>query len=341
MQNTNSYLNQVHAKLAPADATLSAARSRRDEVLTEAAKYDGALRTYRSGSIAHRTANQNTDADCGVVLDRRSYPELGPDGDGEAPNDIVEGVRAFLRDRLKKDHAEIKFRVTKRAITVSFNEPLDDDSDPSVDLIVALTRKADGLWIPNNEAKTWDASHPEYHTKLLTADPADLRRVRAKIIRLAKGWNTQYTKPGLCSFNIEALALECIDDSHGVPDGLAKFFRFATADLKRRLTPDPAGVSKPIKLLEDRDVVVDRLSKAAELMREALDDDDDKTKVQEAMSNLYWKYIDPPKGSESKAALADALRHGNSKLAVTGGALVMSSSASHLKTTRSYGSEST
>ena len=342
MQNTASYLNEVHAKLAPADATLSTARSRRDEVIGEAGKYDGALRTYKSGSIAHRTANQNTDADCGVVLDRRSFPELGPDGDGKAPNDVVKDVRAFLRDRLREDHPEIRLRVTKRAIKVTYNEPLDDDSDPSVDLIVALTRKADGLWIPNNEAKRWDASHPEYHTRVLTADPADLRRVRAKIIRLAKGWNTQYTKPGLCSFNIEALALACIDDSHGVPDGFAELFRYAAADLKRRLTPDPAGISKPIKLLEDRDVVVARLSKAADLLRDALEDDDDKTKVQEAMSNLYWKYIDPPKGSESKAALADTLRHGTPQVAVMGGTLVMSTSAaSNLKTTRSYGSEST
>ena len=53
--------------------------------------------------------------------------------------------------------------------------------------------------------KGWDASHPEYHTTVLTDDPADLRRVRAKIIRLAKGWNTQFAQPGLCSFNIEAL----------------------------------------------------------------------------------------------------------------------------------------
>ena len=187
MQNTASHLNDVHAKLAPSDNTLSAARSRWDEVLTEARDYPGTLRTYLSGSIAHRTANQDTDADCGVVLDRRSYPKLGPDGEGEGPNQVVEDVRELLRDRLQGDHPEIRFRVTKRAITVSYNEPLVGDSDPSVDLIVALTRKEQGLWIPNNEVQDWDASDPEYHTKVLTADPAGLRRVRAKIIRLAQG----------------------------------------------------------------------------------------------------------------------------------------------------------
>ena len=342
MQNTASYLNDVHAQLAPSDDTLSAARTRRDEVLKAARKYSGTLRTYMSGSIAHRTANQDTDADCGVVLDRRSYPKLGPDGEGEGPNQIVDDVREFLRDSLKEDHPEIRFRVTKRAIKVSFNDPLENGSDPSVDLIVALTRKGQGLWIPNNESKDWDASDPEYHTKVLTDDPAGLRRIRAKIIRLAKGWNTQFTKPGLCSFNIEALALTCVHEEHGVPDGLAEFFRFAASDLKKHLTPDPADVSQPIKLLEDRATVVGRLERAAKSMKDALENDDDKEKVQELMAKLYWKYVDAPKGSDSKESFASALRSGDVPLSVSGGALsIGASEARPLKTTRSYGSEST
>ena len=341
MQNTASYLNDVHAELAPSDETLSAVRSRRDEVLANAKDYPGSLRTYISGSIAHRTANNDTDADCGLVLDRRAYPNLGPDGGGEEPNQIVEAVREFLRERLKEDHPDIKFRVTKRAIKVSFNEPLDDGTDPSVDLIVALTRKnGQGLWIPNNETGGWDASHPEYHTKVLTDDPAGLRRVRAKVIRLAKGWNTQFAEPGLCSFNIEALTLSCITEEHSVPDGLAELFRFAASDLKKNLTPDPAGVSKPIKLLMDRDVVVGRLKRAAKRMKDALDNDDDKIKVQEAMAGLYWNYVSPPDGSASKEAIASAFRSGSPALGVSGGALSLGGSGGpSLKPTRSWGSE--
>lgn len=340
MQNTASYLNDIHAELAPSNDTLHAAKRRRDTVLKKAIDYPGSLRAYKSGSIAHRTANQDTDADCGVVLDRRSYPELGPDGEGGGPNQTIEDVRETLRNQLKEDWPDIRFRVTKRAIKVSFNEPLDDGSDPSVDLIVALTRKGQGLWIPNNETRGWDASDPEYHTKVLTADPAGLRRIRAKIIRLAKGWNTQYSRPGLCSSNIEALALSCIDEKHVVPDGLAEFFRFAASDLKRHLTPDPAGVSKPIKLLIDRDTMVGRLDRAAELMDDALDSDDDKTKAQEAMANLYWKYVDPPPGSNSKAAYAHSLRRNDSLVGVSSGALTLGTPhTSSFKSTRSYGRE--
>ena len=81
------------------------------------------------------------DADCGLVLDRRSYPSLGPDGEGVGPLEIVEEVRAFLRKEMKIEHPDIVFYITKRAIKITFNEPLADGTDPTVELIVALTRK--------------------------------------------------------------------------------------------------------------------------------------------------------------------------------------------------------
>ena len=115
---------------------------------------------------------------------------------------------------------------------------------------------------------------------------------------------------------------------------------FGGFGLKKRLTPDPAGVSKPIKLLIDRDTVVGRLQRAAKFMREALDNDGDKTKVQEAIAGLYWQYVDPPDGSGSKEAMATALRSGSPLLGVSGGALTLGGAGTtSLKPTRSYGSE--
>ncbi|MYD36954.1 MAG: hypothetical protein F4X20_08140 [Dehalococcoidia bacterium] len=340
MQNTASCLNDVHRQLAPSNETLAAARARRDEVLAAAREYGGVLRTYISGSIAHKTANHDTDADCGIVLDRRSYPALGPDGDGEGPGQVVEEVRRLVRGDLKEGHPGIAFRVTKRAIQIKFNEPLPDGSDPSVDLIVALTRKGEGLWIPNTEMDRWDASHPEYHTEILTADPAELRRTRAKIIRLAKGWNSQFTKPGLCSFNIEALALACITEEHGVPDGLAELFRFAASELKNHLTPDPADVSGPIKLLHDRDIVVGRLERAASLMEEALENDADRNKVEEAIGQLYPNYAEDWSATDRKSLLAAALRADMSPFGISvGPAILTPQTTTPSKSTRSYGSE--
>lgn len=337
MNHIDDILVDIQKKIAPSDETLEAVRSRRDEVMSIASHYTGALRTYMAGSIAHRTANDDTDADCGVVLDRRSYHELGPDGDGGPPNEIVESVRSFIRDELKERHPNVTFRLTKRAIKVTYNEPLPNGSDPSVDLIVALTRAAGALWIPNLERKRWDASDPEYHTQLLTAEPAGLRRLRAKVIRLAKAWNKQYSQPGLCSFNIAALALVAVKEEVGVADGLAAFFKYAASDLAKRQTPDPSGVSAPIKTLIEREVITGRLGKTAETFKAALKSDNEND-ARDALASAYWIYVEPSPGSSSKAALAKALREGNSAVKiVSGGFSIAGSGGIALKTTRAYG----
>jgi len=340
MNYINDIFVDIQKKIAPSDETLEAARSRRDEVLSVARGYGGALRTYTAGSIAHRTANDDTDADCGAVLDRRSYYELGPDGDDGVPNDIVEDVRAYIRGRLKERHPDIVFQLTKRAIKVTFNEPLQNGSDPSVDLIVALTRAGGALWIPNLERRCWDASDPECHTRLLTAEPAGLRRMRAKVIRLAKAWNNQFSQPGLCSFNIEALALKAIKEETSVADGLVTFFNHAASDLSRRQTPDPAGVSAPIKTLLERQIVARRLSKAAGTLEIAVNSDNENDALDD-LANVYWLYVTPSLGSSSKATFAKALRAGNSAVRVVpGGSISITSTAGvELKTTRAYGGD--
>jgi len=337
MNYADEILVSIQKKIAPSDETLEAARNRRDEVLSVARGYPGTLRTYKAGSIAHRTANDDTDADCGVVLDRRTYHELGPDGDGGGPNSIVEDVRTFIRGRLRDRHPDVSFRITKRAIRITYNEPLFDGSDPSVDLIVALTRASGALWIPNLERSCWNASDPECHTWLLTAEPSGLRRIRAKVIRLAKAWNRQYCQPGLCSFNIEALALEALRDEVGLAGGLAAFFRYAARELSRRQTPDPAGVSAPIKTLIERETVAKRLSDAAKTLEHALDSgtEDD---VRDDLADIYWVYVTPSPGSSSKAAFVQALREGNTAVRVIpGGISVASPLGRPLKTTRAYG----
>ncbi len=337
MGHTENILKEILKDTAPSKETMALVRERRDEVLRVAGRYPGALRTYQSGSVAHRTSNDDTDADGGVVLDRRSYPALGPDGAGEAPAEIVEEIRNYLRTELKDDHPDIAFYVSKRAIRVTFHEPLPDGTDPTVDLIVALTRKAGALWIPNLDQSRWDASDPECHTRLMTADPATLRRTRAKIIRLAKAWNKQASRPGLSSFNITALALACVTPGMGIAKGLREFFDYAAKELKKRRTPDPAGVSPPIKLLIDRDTIVGRLERATKKMDDALDHDDDEDRVREALSGLFGQYVDPPSGSSSKAAFASNLRTGNSGVRVSSGLILGTGTGASVKTTRSYG----
>ena len=338
MTATAGLLDSVLRQLHPGDDVISAARARRDEVLRVAGGFEGALRTYWSGSIAHRTANFDTDADGGIVLDRREYPKLGPDGDGVSPTQVVDDVRAWLREELKADHPEIRFLVTKRAIKITYHEPVGDGphADPSVDLIVGLTRRdAPGLWIPNLSAKRWSPSHPERHTALLTAEPKALRQKRSKVIRLAKGWNQQFSERAVCSFNIEALALEFVESGTSLSETLAILFELSAADLARRDTPDPAGVSPPIKTLIDRQQASERFRRAGEQLRDALDHDDDECEARAALSKLFKDFVDP---CPADADLRVALQAGGQRF-TTSGFLATVPTVSRQRTTRSYGGE--
>ena len=336
MTMTTVLIQTVLDELHPGDEVISAARARRDEVLDAAGQFEGWLRTYWSGSIAHRTANSDTDADGGVVLDRRSYPELGPDGNNEGPQQIVEDVREYLRNQLKKEHLNMKFRLTKRAIQITYHEPVDNDGvyDPSADLIVGLTRReGKGLWIPNLEQDRWDASHPELHTELLTAEPKALRQKRAKVIRLAKGWNKQFDRPAVCSFNIEALALSSVEAGIGLAEALLNFFEDSALDLDKRLTPDPAGVSPPIKTLIDRKDAAKRFESAGTQLSNAIKSGEDECAVRAALSKLFKNFIEP---CDADTEMRERLLNGGSGF-TTAGFVATSTSGQRQRTTRSYG----
>jgi hypothetical protein len=329
MSHVGEILDEIRGQIAADDEVLGEARVRRDAVLGYALGCSGALRSFRSGSLAHGTVNRPvSDADCGVVLDRRSYPELGPDGEGEAPNDIVEDLRCQIRDLIKKDYPDALFRVTKRAITITFNEPL-LNQDPTVDLIVGLARKdAPGLWIPNTEQKRWDPAHPEEHTRLLVGASKDTKSVFARAVRLAKAWNQQYSNPAFCSFNIEALALGSITDKTSLEEAVEALFEFAATDVAARLTPDPAGVCSPIRLLVDKDIAVKRLRTARDHFQAAMEaesEDDARTEL----SAVFYSFVDAPEG-KSKESIAAQLRRGN---ATAAGVFATAS----VKTTKAFG----
>jgi hypothetical protein len=329
-------LDEVRARLAPSDAVLELARDRRGLVLNAAMKFPGTLRKYNSGSIAHGTANSDLDADCGVVLDRRTYPQLGPDGDDVGPTAIVMQVAELVNAAV----ASAEISTSKRAITITFNAPV-NGRNPSVDLIVGLERRdKPGLWIPQLFANTWDASHPEKHTELFTSGSDELRRVRARAIRLAKGWNAQFDEPGLSSFNIEALAWMCVTDDMSEAEALAELFAFGARELVPGPTPDPADVSPPIKLLLDAAIVVTRLNEAAKLVQSAVEHDNEETAVREALASLLPDYVDAPSASSDKAAMAAALRErGNSAFKVGKTGVEATAGGAGLKDVRSWSDE--
>jgi hypothetical protein len=154
---------------------------------------------------------------------------------------------------------------------------------------------------------------------------------------LAKGWNGQFADPALSSFNLEAIAWECVEEVMTEADALARVFRHGAAQLRVQNTPDPAEVSPPIKLLVDRSLAVERMEKAAQQMDRAIENEDDEDAACEALSELFWEYVDPPAGSSSKAAWAASLRTGNEAVSVGAAGLELNAPRPGLKNTRSWG----
>jgi Second Messenger Oligonucleotide or Dinucleotide Synthetase domain len=332
---------EIRSKIAADEKVLEEARARRDLVAQAAMEIDGALRWFRSGSVAHGMVNKPvSDADSGIILDRRTYPTLGPDGDNEGPDEIISKLQELIGPKVREKYPNAKVRKSRRGLVVEFNERLSSGEDPSVDLIVTLTRKnADGLWIPDRDNDDWTPSHPEKHTELFTGGTKKLRALRARVARMAKAWNNQWDEGdrALSSFNIAALAWEYVqDDSVELDEALAGWFRYAHDELDKAETEDPARVSAPIRLLLTKSTVVRRLGSAADRLEHARANEDDEEAVRDDLATVYPDYVKPP--AESKSALAAALRGGNEGVGMTKTGIAIGGTT-WLKTTRSYGGE--
>jgi hypothetical protein len=309
MGYTDGILSDVQGQIAAEDDVLAEARKRTNLVLDIALAFLGARRTFRSGSLAVHTFNDPvTDGDGGVVLDRRYYPSLGPDGGGEIPNGIVTEMCALLGPEVRKTYPNARCHTSKRGPKMLFGAPL-KSQNPTVDLVVALDRRdAAGLWIPHLEKRQWDASHPEQHVRLLNAEPVSLRRLRRRVIRLLKAWNKQWADPAFSSFHLSVLALLYVESGMSIGAALRTVFEKAAKYLESgNNTKDPASVSPPIKLLLDRSVAVDRLQKAAENMARAVDHDNDEQIVQTALNRVFRSYVDAPAG-DSLGSTVSGLR---------------------------------
>lgn len=325
MSEAAERLEDVEKEIAAEDAALKEARHRRRAVLDAGGLLGGVLGTYASGSVAMGVVNDPVeDADGGIILDRRQYPGLGPDGGGDTPGSIVAELHDIVGPLIRETWPKATVHDMKRGITVRMHAPLPSGADPYVDVVVAMNRKdAPGLWIPNLAANRWDASHPQCHVELMIAGSRGLRRTRARVVRLAKAWNKQFSDPALSSFNIVALALECITTSMPVDEALVVFFEHAAASLAIRLTVDPAGVSGPIKLEGTKDVAVSRLTSGRDHLAAAIAAGDDLDVAAEELHKVFWNFLPEAAGSASKAALADLMRQGSPRIRTTASGLAV------------------
>jgi hypothetical protein len=206
--------------------------------------------------------------------------------------------------------------------------------DPTVDLVIGLERRGVGLWIPNTEDDRWDPSHPEKHTEMLTAEPKPLRVTRARAIRLAKAENKRSTPP-MCSFNVETFGLMFVIHGVNEAEALLSMWQRGARDLASRFTPDPAGVSAPIKVV-DREYAVARLAFAAGRLRAALDNDHDEQIVRNNLKQLWPDFVAPTATGTTKARVAAHLKSGHPMRMTSSGALAVTA-GSPLKSPRSFG----
>jgi hypothetical protein len=338
MGHIDKMLSTIRAQIDAEDVPLKEARTRLYLVRDLASSFPGALRTYASGSLAHHTMNHPvTDGDGGLVLDRRYYPKLGPEGGGETPTEVAEKLCAQLGPTVRETYPKARCGTSKRGPKIWFGAPV-DGQDPTVDLVIALTRRdGNGLWIPNLEKARWEPSHPEGHVALFNAGAVSLRRTRRIVIRLLKAWNKQYSTPGMSSFHISTLAWEFVAAGAGVPAALYTVLDRAADRISRgSATADPAGVSAPLKLLLGREVVASRLRKAAAAVAEAIDHDADQMAVQAALHKMFWTYVGDPAGP-ALASTADLLRQ---RRPVSTTALGLGGAAALVVPTRAYGGRS-
>jgi len=312
MTTALTVIEDIRQQVAAHNDALAEARARRDTVFDAVATFPGVLRTSGTGSLSTGYINDPVDdADGAAVLDRRMYPALGPDGGGELPHSTVEHIQNHVRPIIRETYPQASVKRMKRGILVEFGEPLDDEQDPTVDLVVALNRrKDDALWIPNLDQDRWDPSHPERHVELFTAGDRPLRRTRARVVRLSKAQVKQLATPTLYSFNVAALAWEVIEDNESLEQALHRFFRYAAVEIAVHRTDDPAGISGRIKLPESlqRKTIVDRLTRAADGLERAIQAGDDEDKVLAAMAEVFPHYVEAPGTSSERSAIAEALR---------------------------------
>src|SRR5215210_4684099 len=107
----------VRKKIAADDKVLKEARTRRDLVAESAMEIEGSLRWFRSGSVAHAMVNKPvSDADSGLVLDRRSYPNLGPDGDNEGPDEVIDELCGLVGRKVREKYPKAKVSKSRRGL---------------------------------------------------------------------------------------------------------------------------------------------------------------------------------------------------------------------------------
>ncbi|MGW9438205.1 hypothetical protein [Streptomyces sp. NPDC055607] len=244
-------LNEGRRKIQVTDDELAEAKRRRSLLTACMRRAFPGSTCYFNGSVAHGDANTPlTDVDLGVILASADAEGYGPEGKDALS--LMERARDAIRADLEGEFPNLTIEVVgrRRAVLVRFGAPVTKgQQDFTADVMTAIPHPTGvGLYIPNNKiAARWDRADPVSHTLMVHKAIKDTNLVFARVVRLLKHWNSTHSKP-LCSWNIKALALGCIDTPMTLIEALQLFFTYSTEQLEEGPTPDPAGVAGDIPL---------------------------------------------------------------------------------------------
>jgi hypothetical protein len=272
-------LEDARKRIEVTEDELDEAKLRRSAIAAALRHEFPGSRIYHNGSVAHGDAlTPLTDVDTGVVVsgveEMHGPGLLGPRG---LIDRAADAIRRDLKDKYPKLVVIVEGR--KRSILVRFGDPVTPgQADFTADVIVAVDNtSAAGLYIPRYGG--WDRSHPEKHTELVHQAIKDTKITYARIIRLLKHWNRTHGKP-LCSWNIKALALDCLTEPTTLVDGLHLWFTYAEQELAVAETEDPAHVApKPIKMNKTKTEVIRALKAAQSHLERAIELEQDSYSV--------------------------------------------------------------
>lgn len=263
-------VNDARLRIQVTKEELDEARKRRAAIAAALRKEFPGSRHYVNGSVAHGDAlTPLTDVDLGVVVPNPDGV-YGPGKKG--PSELQERAAAAVRRDLAAEYGDLRVEVRgrKRSILVRFRDPIRKGlPDFTADVITAIDYpNGPGLYIPRFDS--WDRSHPEEHTRLITEANTRTKSVYARTVRLLKHWNRQNGQT-LCSWNIKALALSCLTSEEALITSMRDWFAYAIDELKKGETQDPARVAdKPIKLNAPRGEVLKRLEGALQKLDKAI-----------------------------------------------------------------------
>jgi hypothetical protein len=183
-------------------------------------------------------------------------------------------ILADVEKVLAKEYGQENVRKEDRCVTVNFPDPNDSERVMSFDIVPAFTMSSHYEIPDAYSAKGWMETNPKVHADKATVANDAFGGEWKGMVRMAKTWNNDNSKPVKSGFLIEVMALDVLRPPFGgdFPYEFMSFFA-TMADRIDQKWADPAGLGPPISdtmNLSERAAAKHALTEAHQMVREAI-----------------------------------------------------------------------